>query len=159
MSSPRVPLAEPLAGIRFTVSVRTGTCLHDEGSYCIHALMSLFSRRLVGCLAGVLTLVLTTGALEAPCDASAPGASRAVSDSQHQHLMSHHTPGKSSEQSKHCPTTTVPCCSAIASCVQMLEPTARFSTVVADPANKIDLLNLPAPSSRVAAPESPPPKA
>lgn len=121
----------------------------------------MLARRFIGVLSGFCVLSLTLGRVESGCErpsAQAPSASTSMTMTQHGGAQ-HGLPAKQ-QQHKSCDSSTVVCCQAMTSCglTLALSRTASAGHELSAASRGSDV-SLQTPASRIAAPETPPPKA
>jgi len=121
----------------------------------------MIARRFIATLTGICALSLTLGRSAEGCERpNAKVASASPSMTMAQHAGAQHESPANRHQGKSCDSSTVICCQAMTSCGltfaagSMASAGTEFSA-----ATRVTQIELQTPLSRVAAPETPPPKA
>jgi hypothetical protein len=124
------------------------------------------ARRLIGILTGMCALSLTLGRTAQGCERRHNAAllsSPSMTMAQHtgsQHTGSQHTPPAKQHQGESCDSSTVVCCQAMTSCGVTFAPGPRaMGDAEFAAAARVTQIEFQTPLSRVATPETPPPKA
>src|SRR5438270_14037673 len=118
-------------------------------------------RRIVGIITGICALYLTVGASDLACNNhSARVASQLTDPSMAAHGDSaHKLPVKQTEHPAPCKSPAVPCCVAMTTCAISAVAESPSSTLFPTVSHSVSVLDLTRPTTRIAAPEPPPPKA
>ena len=121
----------------------------------------MLARRFIGILTGFCILSLTLGRVGAACErgsAQAPSASPSMAMTQHPGGQ-HQSPANQ-QQHKSCDSSTVVCCQAMTSCgLTLALGRAASAGNELFAASRVTDVSLQTLLSRIAAPETPPPKA
>src|ERR1700687_3806358 len=121
----------------------------------------MIARRFIGMLTGICALSLTLGRSAEGCErpnAKAPPASASMTMAQH--AAAQHESPASRHHGKSCDSSTVVCCQAMTSCGLTFAagPTDSAGAELSA-ATRVTQIELQTPLSRIAGPETPPPKA
>jgi hypothetical protein len=127
----------------------------------IHYTPFMLARRFIGMLTGFCVLSLTLGRVGAGCERpSAPPPSASTSMTMTDHAGAQHELPAKHQQHTSCDSSSVVCCQAMTSCGLTLALSRTASAGDEFPAvSRVSDVSLQTLVSRIAAPETPPPKA